>query len=174
MDSVHGDQLKAAQRRLDSCAIGQRLGTQSSSHGWVEGLEEARRRVLEDGVDRRLYVELRVFDEVVADAEDGGRGTSIDVAIAVEAARGMDLLVPEIGQGSWRPALGRSVTMTVEDVDAQHGLLCVDQRQQRREEELFREHLDSRCGTAYLSKAEKLQHGNIDMGGFCKIYKLEC
>jgi len=76
-------------------------------------LEEACRTVLQDGVGRCRYRNLRLLDQVGVDAIDSICGIASDVSIAVVLAGGIDFLVAQIGEVGWRCALGCPVAVTV-------------------------------------------------------------
>jgi hypothetical protein len=86
---------------------------------------------------------LGVLDDVGADAEDLGGGIGFDVAVSIEVSGGVDLVISKVCQGSRGEALGCTVSVSVEDVDAEDGLLRLDEREKgREEEELFGKHLE--------------------------------
>jgi hypothetical protein len=86
---------------------------------------------------------LRIPGEVGADAEDLRGGIGFDVSVPVEFSGGVDLVVSKVRQGSGREVLGCTISMAVENIDTEHGLLCLDEWQQgRNEEELFGKHTE--------------------------------
>ena len=106
-------------------------------------MEEASSGVLEDGIDWSLHVQLGILDDIGADAIDRGGGIGIDVAVSVEVSGCVDLCVSEISQSCWREALGCTITMAMEDIDTEDGLLRLKERDQgRKSKELFGKHLD--------------------------------
>jgi hypothetical protein len=104
-------------------------------------LQESSSRVLENCVNWGLYIQLWVTGEIGTDAKDLRGGIGFDVSFSVEVSRGVDLVVSKVCQGSRREVLGCTISMAVENVDAEDGLLRLDEWQQgRNEEELFGKH----------------------------------
>jgi hypothetical protein len=103
---------------------------------------------------------LAILDEVGADTEDLRGGIGIDVAVSIEFSRGVDLVVSEICQASGSEVLGGTITMAVENVDSEDGLLRLDDWDEGREkEELVGKHLDClsnvRCGS--MKRVHKIE-----------------
>lgn len=142
---VDGDELETIERRLHGGTVCQLLGTEGFAHRRIESLEETLRGWVEDRVVGRLDVQLRVLDEVRADAVDLRGRIGADVSVAVVVSGAGDLGIAQVGEDGGRVGLGGSVTVTVEDVDAQHGL-CLGHGEAeeggKEEEAGGRQHLD--------------------------------
>jgi hypothetical protein len=97
--------------------------------------------VLENIVNRRLYIELREQGDVLADAIDLRRGGVIQIAGPVERTRAVDFLVSEISEAGRRVFFGGTVTMTMEDVCAEDSFLGLgNEREEGGEEQLGGNH----------------------------------
>jgi hypothetical protein len=126
-----------------------------SSNRRVETLKEALCRVLKNSVDWSLYIQLGILDGGRAQSEDRRARVRIDIAISVEISRFVDLSVSEVCQRGRSIALRRSVSVSVEDVNAENGLLCIKKRHKRGEEEkLFGKHHGVRVINCRLKEFE--------------------
>lgn len=140
----YGDVLIAIQRGLDPGAIGEDL---DGAGGRVQALEEDECRALQDDVDGSGNVELRRDSRVAADGPQLEVGVRVDIPAAVVSARRVHLVSAQRREVDRLPGLGGTVTVAVEDVDAQH-ILGLDEGQHREGEEELGEH-DERL---YLSR----------------------
>jgi hypothetical protein len=142
-DNADGNELEAIQWSLNASPIGQCLGSKYSSNWRIEPLQEPGCRVLENRINGGLDVQLGILGKVGADAEDLRGGIGFDVSASVEFSGGVDLIVSKVCQGSGREVLGCTVSMAMENVDAEDGLLRMDEWQQgRNEEDVFGKHLN--------------------------------
>ena len=131
---LYGNQLVAAERCLDGCAIPQSLGPQLRANRWIKTLQEALGRIHKDSVHGGRYSNLGLADNIWIEASNTGGGGGRNITVTEVGARGKDLAVTQIGQVRWRGRFGGTISVAGEDVDAQDGV-CGKSRGRKAEQE---------------------------------------
>lgn len=121
-DGLQGDELIPVQWTLDHSAIPQSIRPQLLANRGIEALEEAEGRVLQDSVDRGRGCDLRLLHQVTVQPEDPTASVTGHITIAEECTARKHLLVSQVGQIRGGSGFGSPVSVTREDVQADHGL----------------------------------------------------